>query len=91
MKIAFLLAKCLSLALYFGVLLLFLRQLLPLASRRKSELEAYVCRLSEPIFFLADCLCRMLSVNVNLGIDHRYPVAIGTLALAAMTVTVSLP
>ena len=90
MKIAFLLTKCLSLALYFGVLLLFLCQLLPLASKKKSETEAWILRLCEPILFCADCLCRMLSVNAELGIDHRYPVAIGTLSLAAMAVTVSL-
>ena len=84
MKIAFLMANCLSLALYFGVVLLFLRQLLPFASGRKTKIEDQICRLTDPIFLVGGYFCRMLELDFISGIDYRYPLAIGTLSLAAM-------
>ena len=87
MKIAFLMANCLSLALYFGVVLLFLRQLLPFASRRTTKIEEQICRLTEPIFFVGGWLCRMLQLDFVSGIDYRFPLSATTLALAAMAAT----
>ncbi len=84
MKIAFLMANCLSLALYFGVVLLFLRQLLPFASTRKTKIEEQICHLTEPIFLVGSWFCRMLRLDFVSGIDYRFPLATGILTLAAM-------
>ena len=87
LKIAFLMAKALQACLYFGAMLLFLRQFLCLLPASRDRTESVICRLTEPFLWCGDCVCRMLGHTVHGGgIDPRYPMAIGILSFCAEAV-----
>ena len=75
--------------LLFLILTLFLRQLLPLFGKRKSAFEEIVMKYTRPLWLMGECFCRMASIPLrNGGMDMRYPMAVGVLALAWLAVSV---
>ena len=72
-----------ELGLYALLVLLFLRQILPLGGKRATEAERFVLRVTEPVVFAADCFCRMAGICPNrTGIDFRYPMGAAVIMLA---------
>lgn len=69
--------------LYLLLALLILRQVLPFFGKKPSDLEKFVIKITEPIYFAADCFCRMAGVSLCAeGIDPRYPVGASVIMLA---------
>ena len=87
MQILYFLAECCIWLIYLLIVLLFLRQILALFGKKEGQAEAAICRVTEPLRWIGDCFCRMMGIAVDAGgIDVRYPMAIGILAVASLSV-----
>ena len=71
------------------ILALFLRQFLPLFGKHPSAAERTVMQCTRPLWLVGEYFCRMAGVSLQgAGMDMRYPVATGILALAWLAVSV---
>jgi len=87
-NIAFLIVKTGQTVFGFCLCLVFLREILPLFGKKTYVFEVVVKKLTRPIWFLSDCVCRMMGIPLDHGgIEMRYPVALTITALAMYAVT----
>ena len=88
LQILYFLAECCVWLIYLTIILLFLRQILPLFGKKEGPAEAAICRITEPLYWVGECFCRMFGIAVDGGgMDFRYPMAIGLLAFAVLAAT----
>jgi hypothetical protein len=73
---AYLLKSGCGLVLWGGIILLFLRQILAVCLPSAGALEKAVCKLTDPVMYLAGALCHAAGLTAaGQWIDCRYPVA----------------
>ena len=73
--------------LYLLLIALVLRQFLPFFGKRPSEFEKHIEKATQPLLFVGDSFCRMLSIPLHKGgINFRYPVIALILWICAIAV-----
>lgn len=89
MYFAYLVKETCGGALLCLIFLLFLRQILPLFGKRPSAAECIIMRYTRTLWLVGEYFCRLLGISLqDTGMDMRYPMATGILALAWLSVSV---
>lgn len=88
MYLMYLMKEIFRTALLCMILALFLRQVLPLFGKRPGVAEQTVMRCTRVLWLVGEYFCQMMGVSLSdAGIDMRYPMATGILALAWLAVS----